>query len=146
MASGWYLVRESFSTIFQRPQSMEADDLCWGWLWKVFPEFEINDQKIWNQSFKTDLVLDLCELEPPSTTTYFFSLRRKVLILLRAFPPLLAFVSWCRLLATSPSKSTKLLTLCWDGGGRLSSQLEQATPWKWYFKMLCYKDWNLDKI
>ena len=45
MASGWYLVQESFSTIFQRPQSMKTDDLCWGWLWKVFPEIEIKDQK-----------------------------------------------------------------------------------------------------
>ena len=130
MASGWYISHSGiFSTIFQRPQSMEADNLCWGWLWKVFPEMKTR-WKIWNRSFKTDLVLDLCELEPPSTTTSFFSLQRKLLILLRAFPPLLAFVSWCRLFATSPSRSTILIPLCWDRGGLLSSAaLLLLRPW-----------------
>ena len=129
----WHLAgisfRNLFSTILQRPQSMEAYDLCWGWFWKVFPGIEARS-KICNPSFKTDLVLDLCELEPFSTTTYFFSLRRKVLILLRAFPPLLAFVSWCRLLATSASISTILIPLCWDRGGLLSSAaLLLLRPW-----------------
>ena len=129
MASGWYLVQESVSTILQRPQSMEAYDLCWGWFWKVFPGIEARS-KICNPSFKTDLVLDLCELEPFSTTTYFFSFRRKVLILLRAFPPLFALVSWFRLFATSPSRSTILIPLCWDRGGLLSSAaLLLLRPW-----------------
>ena len=117
------------STVFQRPQSMESYYFCWGWLWKVFPEIKAKS-KIWNRSLKTDLVLDLCGLEPFSTTTYFFSFRRKVLILLRAFPPLLAFVSWCRLLETSPSRSTILIPFCWDRGGLLSSAaLLLLRPW-----------------
>ena len=129
----WHLAgisfRNLFSTILQRPQSMEAYDLCWGWFWKVFPGIEARSKNC-NPSFKTDLVLDLCELEPFSTTTYFFSFRRKVLILLRAFPPLLAFVSWCRLLETSPSRSTILIPLCWDRGGLLSSAaLLLLRPW-----------------
>ena len=61
---------------------------------KNFPWKLREIKQIWISRFKTHLVLDLWELCPPSTTTYFFSLRRNVLILLKAFPPLLLDFAW----------------------------------------------------
>ena len=79
------------------------------------------------QMSDSHLVLNLCCAPAPSswTTTYFFSLLRNVLILLKAFPPLFPALtgrpSWCLWSPAPPppppSSSPTSLPFCpeWDG-------------------------------
>ena len=79
----------------------------------------------WSRNSKMSdfhLVLNLCCEPAPSswTTTYFFSLLRNVLILLKAFPPLLLFDGPSyRLFSTSSSPISSLIPS--ERGGLLSS-------------------------